>query len=43
MLDKLKSEGRHPPIPGEMTVRDLFARLGLEEWQALETRFRRSE
>jgi 2-methylisocitrate lyase-like PEP mutase family enzyme len=41
MLEKLKSVGRHPPIPGELTVRDLFARLGLEEWQALETRFRK--
>ncbi|HVH77268.1 MAG TPA: isocitrate lyase/phosphoenolpyruvate mutase family protein [Stellaceae bacterium] len=40
MLAALKSAGRHPPIPGELTVRDLFARLGLVEWQALETRFR---
>jgi 2-methylisocitrate lyase-like PEP mutase family enzyme len=40
MLAALKSAGRHPSIPGELTVRDLFARLGLAEWQALETRFR---
>jgi 2-methylisocitrate lyase-like PEP mutase family enzyme len=39
MLAALKSKGRHPPIPGDMTVRDLFGRLGIEEWQALETRF----
>ena len=40
MLEKLGSEGRHPAIPGDLTVRNLFQRLGLEEWQALETRFR---
>jgi 2-methylisocitrate lyase-like PEP mutase family enzyme len=40
MLGALKSARRHPPIPGDLTVRDLFERLGLTQWQALETRFR---
>ena len=40
MLAALKSAGRHPRLPGDLTVRDLFMRLGLAEWQALETRFR---
>ncbi|HEV2301286.1 MAG TPA: isocitrate lyase/PEP mutase family protein [Stellaceae bacterium] len=43
MLAALKSGGRHPRVPGDLTVRDLFTRLGLAEWQALETRFRRPE
>jgi 2-methylisocitrate lyase-like PEP mutase family enzyme len=39
-LAELKSTGRHPPLPKEMTVRDVFQLSGADEWDALRTAFR---
>jgi len=39
-LAELKSTGRHPPLPKEMTVREVFQLSGADEWDALRTAFR---
>ncbi len=39
-LAQLKAFHRHPPLPGEMTVRELFRRFGAEAWDARRTLFR---
>ncbi|MBV8119463.1 MAG: isocitrate lyase/phosphoenolpyruvate mutase family protein, partial [Alphaproteobacteria bacterium] len=39
-LAELKALGRHPVPPKEFTVRDVFQRLGAEEWDARRTQFR---
>ena len=39
-LAELKSSMQHPPIAGNMTVRQTFQRMGADEWDALRTRFR---
>jgi 2-methylisocitrate lyase-like PEP mutase family enzyme len=42
-LADLKANHRHPVPQGEMTVRDIFNRVGATEWNALRTRFRAAE
>jgi 2-methylisocitrate lyase-like PEP mutase family enzyme len=39
-LAALNASRCHPPLPGRMTVRDLFRRFGAEAWDARRTRFR---
>jgi 2-methylisocitrate lyase-like PEP mutase family enzyme len=39
-LAALRATGRHPPPPGGMTVRDIFARVGAAECDARRSRFR---
>jgi 2-methylisocitrate lyase-like PEP mutase family enzyme len=39
-LAELKALHRHPTPPGEMTVRDVFRRMGAEDWDARRTQFR---
>jgi 2-methylisocitrate lyase-like PEP mutase family enzyme len=39
-LAELKVSRRHPRPPKEMTVRQMFARVGSEEWDARRTQFR---
>ncbi|MDA8248579.1 MAG: carboxyvinyl-carboxyphosphonate phosphorylmutase, partial [Rhodospirillales bacterium] len=38
-LAALRDTGRHPDVGG-MQVRDVFARMGAAEWDAIRTRFR---
>ena len=40
MLAELAATRRHPPPVREISVRDIFALSGAEEWDALRTRFR---
>jgi 2-methylisocitrate lyase-like PEP mutase family enzyme len=39
-LAELKAMHRHPPPPKEMTVREMFGRVGAAEWDARRTQFR---
>ncbi len=39
-LAELKATHRHPPPPKEMTVREMFGRVGADEWDARRTQFR---
>jgi 2-methylisocitrate lyase-like PEP mutase family enzyme len=39
-LAELKANHRHPPPPKEMTVREMFGRVGADEWEARRTQFR---
>jgi 2-methylisocitrate lyase-like PEP mutase family enzyme len=39
-LGQLKAAHRHPAPPKEMTVREMFARVGADEWDARRTQFR---
>jgi 2-methylisocitrate lyase-like PEP mutase family enzyme len=39
-LAELKATNRHPPLPKEMTVREVFQLSGADEWDALRTAFR---
>jgi 2-methylisocitrate lyase-like PEP mutase family enzyme len=39
-LAELKAIRRHPPPPKEMTVREMFGRVGADEWDARRTQFR---
>ncbi len=39
-LAELKSTRRHPPLPKEMTVREVFQLSGADEWDALRHGFR---
>jgi 2-methylisocitrate lyase-like PEP mutase family enzyme len=39
-LAELKSTNRHPPLPKEMTVREVFQLSGADEWDARRTAFR---
>ena len=40
MLEALQRTRHHPPPVAEMTVREMFARFGADEWDALRRRFR---
>jgi 2-methylisocitrate lyase-like PEP mutase family enzyme len=40
MLGELQRIRRHPPPVREMTVREMFQRVGADEWDALRRRFR---
>jgi 2-methylisocitrate lyase-like PEP mutase family enzyme len=40
MLGELKRIRRHPPPIKDMTVREMFERVGADEWDALRQRFR---
>ncbi len=40
MLSELKTTYRHPALPKEMTVGDVFRLFGADEWDALRERFR---
>jgi 2-methylisocitrate lyase-like PEP mutase family enzyme len=40
MLAGLRSTGRHPRPPEEITVSEMFRRFGADEWDALRERFR---
>jgi 2-methylisocitrate lyase-like PEP mutase family enzyme len=40
MLAELQAAQRHPPLPKEMTVPEMFRRFGADEWDALRDRFR---
>jgi carboxyvinyl-carboxyphosphonate phosphorylmutase len=40
MLADLRSTGRHPPPPEEITVPEMFRRFGADEWDTLRERFR---
>jgi len=39
-LADMKTQGRHPPLLKELTVRQAFQISGADEWDALRTRFR---
>ncbi len=39
-LAELKAIHRHPAPPKEMTVREMFQRVGADEWDARRTQFR---
>jgi len=39
-LSDMKTQGRHPPLLKELTVREAFQISGADEWDALRTRFR---
>ena len=39
-LAELKASRRHPPPIKEMSVREMFRRVGADEWDALRDRFR---
>jgi 2-methylisocitrate lyase-like PEP mutase family enzyme len=41
-LAELRAVHRHPRPPREMTVREMFARVGADEWDARRTQFRRT-
>jgi 2-methylisocitrate lyase-like PEP mutase family enzyme len=41
-LAELKTGHRHPHPPKEMTVREMFERLGADEWDLRRTQFRRA-
>jgi 2-methylisocitrate lyase-like PEP mutase family enzyme len=41
-LVELRALHRHPRPPREMTVREMFARVGADEWDARRTQFRRT-
>ena len=40
MLSELKRSGVHPAPPGDLTVREAFAKVGAEEWDPLRERYR---
>jgi 2-methylisocitrate lyase-like PEP mutase family enzyme len=40
MLSELRATRRHPALPTEMTVGDVFQLFGADEWDALRNRFR---
>jgi hypothetical protein len=39
-LAELKATNRHPPLPKEMTVREVFQLSGADEWDSLRHGFR---
>jgi 2-methylisocitrate lyase-like PEP mutase family enzyme len=39
-LAELKQTRRHPPLPKELTVREVFQRMGADDWDAMRVRFR---
>ncbi len=41
-LAELRRSGRHPVPAASMTVREAFARVGADEWDAVSERFRGS-
>jgi 2-methylisocitrate lyase-like PEP mutase family enzyme len=40
MLDGLKRDNKHPPLPKNMSLREGFARVGANEWDAFREQFR---
>lgn len=40
VLGELRSTGRHPKLDDRMTVREIFRRMGSDEWDPLRDRFR---
>lgn len=40
VLQELKETHAHPRIPGDMTVREFFRRVGADEWEPLRERYR---
>jgi hypothetical protein len=40
VLQELKDTHAHPRIPGDMTVREFFRRVGADEWEPLRERYR---
>ena len=40
MLTELKTQGRHPVLDTQMTVRDTFRRVGADDWDAVSERLR---
>jgi 2-methylisocitrate lyase-like PEP mutase family enzyme len=40
MLDGLKRDNKHPPLPKTMSIREGFARVGANEWDAFRKQFR---
>ena len=43
MLAALKTNKVHPVMPGDATVREVFARMGSAEWDVIRTKFRDTE
>ena len=43
MLAELKSQGRHPALDTEMTVKDAFRRMGADAWDGVSQRFGRPD
>ena len=41
-LDSLSATNVHPPIPGDLTVQDLFGRFGAKRWDALRNDFQQA-
>ncbi len=41
-LEALRTTSVHPPIPGNPSVADLFARFGAKRWDTMRTRFQQS-
>jgi 2-methylisocitrate lyase-like PEP mutase family enzyme len=39
MLGELKTKGRHPDIDTKLTVREVFRRVGADQWDAVSERF----
>ena len=39
LLAELKAQGRHPVLDTHMTVRDVFRRVGADDWDAVSQRF----
>jgi 2-methylisocitrate lyase-like PEP mutase family enzyme len=40
MLERLKRDNRHPPLPKDMTIREGFARVGADEWDPFREQFK---
>ena len=43
LLKETRDAGRHAPLAPDMTVREMFRRMGAEDWDPLRERFRVSE
>ena len=43
VLQELRTSGRHPALDDSMTVREMFRRMGSDDWDPLRDRFRRPE
>jgi 2-methylisocitrate lyase-like PEP mutase family enzyme len=41
-LEALSATSVHPPIPGDLTVQDLFGRFGAKRWDDLRTQFQQA-
>ena len=40
MLEGLKRDNKHPPLPRDMSIREGFARVGANEWDPFRDMFR---